>query len=306
MDELQDAINAIAKGDKEKARSLLYAILKEDRNNESAWLLMSQVIDDQQKKLECINRALSINPRSGAAYDSLCLLYYRMGQYQKGLENGKKAVELIEHSTPLKPQAIRYNNLSLCLFALGKTEEAIQYAQKASSLDPHNLQVQENLKLYTKKLGKKRRNTLIWSIIVFSAVIFLICRVLISLSSKQTPTPPTYNTPRPTLKPTEQVIYAIDYVELVKDSLECEHDSIGNMIMTGKVTNNGPYQLTLVKIRGTTYTSANGKQLNTNYSYIASDVLNPGAISTFTVYVDDPENEATYCKVTIEDAYFSK
>jgi len=305
VDELQDAINAIARGDKQKARGMLYAILKEDRNNESAWLLMSQVIDDQQKKLECINRALSINPRSGAAHDSLCLFYYKMGQYQKGLENGKKAVELIEHSTPLKIQSIRYNNLSLCSFALGQTEEAIEYAQNGIALDPHNLQIQENLKLYAKKLGKKRQNTLIWSIIVVSAIIYLVCRMITLPSSQRTSVPATY-TPRPTFKPTEEIVYAIDFVELVKDSLECEHDSIGNMIMTGKVTNNGPYQLTLVKIRGTTYTSANGKQLNTNYSYTASDVLNPGAISTFTIYVDDPKNEATYCQVTIEDAYFSK
>lgn len=174
MDELQDAINAIARGDNEKARSLLYAILKEDRNNESAWLLMSQVIDDQQKKLECINHALSINPSSGAAYDSLCLLYYRIGQYRRGLENGKKAIELIGHSTPLKSQATRYNNLSLCSFALGQTNEAIKYAQKATTLDPHSLKIQENLKSYTKRLGQKRRNTILISIIALSAIVFLI------------------------------------------------------------------------------------------------------------------------------------
>ncbi len=303
MGELQDAINAIAREDNEKARSLLYAILKENRNNESAWLLMSQVVDDQQKKLDCIKRALSINPRSGAAYNNLCLLYYRMGEYQKGLKSGRKAIELIEPSTPLKPQSMRYNNLSTCLFALGQIEEAIEYAQKGASLDPHNLQIQENLKAYKKKTSQKRRNILIWSITVVSAIIFIVCRIITTPSSKRTSIPATLP---PTLKPTEEMVYAIDFVEMVKDSLECEHDSIGNMIMTGKITNTGPYQLTLVKIRGTTYKSANGKQLNTNSSYIDSDVLNPGAISTFTIYVDDPEDEATYCEVTIEDAYFSK
>jgi tetratricopeptide (TPR) repeat protein len=178
MDDLQDAINAIARGDKEKARGFLYAILKEDRNNESAWLLLSQVIDDQQKKIDCIRRALSINPHSGAAYNNLCLLYYRMGQYQKGFKNGRKAIELIEPRTPLKSQAIRYNNLSLCLFALGQTEKAIKYAQKAIVLAPHDLQIQDNLEAYRKKLRRKRRNAVILSFIVLSVIIFVICRLL--------------------------------------------------------------------------------------------------------------------------------
>jgi len=186
-------------------------------------------------------------------------------------------------------------------------DDAIKYARRASNLNPHNLQVQENLKFYVKKADQKRKKSnlrkLFWQSVGVIALL-----VVVSLICTRTPdiSQPTYNTPSPTRRPTEETIYAIDFVEIVKESWKCDHDSIGNVIFTGKVKNIGVYQLTLVTVRGTIYTSENGSQINTNVSYIDSDVLDPGTTSTFTIYVNDPEGEATHCQVGIEDAYFTK
>jgi hypothetical protein len=109
---------------------------------------------------------------------------------------------------------------------------------------------------------------------------------------------------RPTERPTEALIYAKDQVQIL-DGWECSHDGIGNMIVEDKVKNTGPLPLRLVEIRATIYTQA-GQQVNTYTGFVDSDVLEPGASSTFDVYVDDPQNEAKRCGVKVEDAYFQR
>lgn len=104
---------------------------------------------------------------------------------------------------------------------------------------------------------------------------------------------------------TSRTIAAIDQVELVPDTLEVTSNSIGYMVLTGKVVNRGRYPLVFVKVRGYAL-DASGATVNTDYSYIDSDVLAPGATATFTVYVSDPDDEGTRGRVTIEGAKFDK
>lgn len=109
---------------------------------------------------------------------------------------------------------------------------------------------------------------------------------------------------RPTLWATEALIYAKDQVEILK-GWQCGHDSIGNMIIEGEVRNKGGAPLLLVELRGIILDEG-GTEVGNNTSFIDSDILNANAQSSFTIYVDDPRNQATRCKVSIEDAYFSK
>jgi hypothetical protein len=73
-----------------------------------------------------------------------------------------------------------------------------------------------------------------------------------------------------------------------------------HLVLAGKVKNEGSAPLTFVEIRGTAL-AASGEIVNTNTAYIDSDVLAPGATATYTVYVDDPNREATQGRVQIED-----
>ncbi|MCB0033218.1 MAG: hypothetical protein KDE51_04335 [Anaerolineales bacterium] len=65
--DMQKAIKAIKAGDMESGRKLLSTILKKDRNNEEAWLWMSRTMSEPQKKRQCIERVLSINPNNEVA-----------------------------------------------------------------------------------------------------------------------------------------------------------------------------------------------------------------------------------------------
>jgi hypothetical protein len=93
------------------------------------------------------------------------------------------------------------------------------------------------------------------------------------------------------------------HVRIISDSVEVRHNSLGDLILTGKVKNSGTRALRSVKIRGYAYTES-GAIVNTDYSYIDSDILAPKATATFSVYVADRDNEAKKGQVEIESARF--
>jgi hypothetical protein len=75
---LQDALNLIQQGDKAAATGTLATIVKSDPNNETAWLMLSSVLDDNDKKRQCLGRVLAINPNNSQATQELLRLQQPM------------------------------------------------------------------------------------------------------------------------------------------------------------------------------------------------------------------------------------
>lgn len=66
----REGVRAVREGkDLDGARKLLLQSLKLNPKNEHAWLWLSQTVTDPQKKLECVNRALRINPGNEKAQE---------------------------------------------------------------------------------------------------------------------------------------------------------------------------------------------------------------------------------------------
>jgi len=64
----RDGVMAVREGkDLSRARDLLLQSLKLNPQNEMAWLWLTETVTDPQKKLECVRRALKINPKSEKA-----------------------------------------------------------------------------------------------------------------------------------------------------------------------------------------------------------------------------------------------
>jgi tetratricopeptide (TPR) repeat protein len=61
-EKLEQAIHELELGNKQAAVSLLAQVLKEDPENEDAWIWMSEAVDDSLKKVECLEKVLEINP----------------------------------------------------------------------------------------------------------------------------------------------------------------------------------------------------------------------------------------------------
>jgi membrane protein YdbS with pleckstrin-like domain len=77
MDEsaaLHRAREAIARGDREAARHLLADVLYEQPGSETAWMMLSTVVDQPDHKRDCLERVLRIHPDNEAAREQLAAL----------------------------------------------------------------------------------------------------------------------------------------------------------------------------------------------------------------------------------------
>jgi hypothetical protein len=68
---VQSAIDAIHQGDKPKAIELIRQVLSTTPNDVDAWLVLATVLDDPQRKRQCLNRVLTIDPTNKLARDEL-------------------------------------------------------------------------------------------------------------------------------------------------------------------------------------------------------------------------------------------
>jgi len=73
-DLLTQAIQALDAEQKDRAQVLLAQLLKQEPNNERAWLLMAEALTDVERQKFCIERALKINPQNDIARQMLAEL----------------------------------------------------------------------------------------------------------------------------------------------------------------------------------------------------------------------------------------
>lgn len=71
---LQEAIGAVRKGQRMRARDLLTRLLRADKSNPEYWLWMSAVVDSVKEQIYCLESALRLDPNNYAARQGLVLL----------------------------------------------------------------------------------------------------------------------------------------------------------------------------------------------------------------------------------------
>ncbi|MEM9953867.1 MAG: hypothetical protein AAF846_19815 [Chloroflexota bacterium] len=69
--QLAAGIRAAQQGNRERARELLEGVLRQDRNNEQAWIWLASVVESQRERRLSLERVLKINPSNTAAQDAL-------------------------------------------------------------------------------------------------------------------------------------------------------------------------------------------------------------------------------------------
>src|SRR5689334_14110611 len=60
---IRQAIELAKRGDKAQARRLVSGIVQDDPYNAAAWVAMAQIVDSRSEAIECLNKALRINPK---------------------------------------------------------------------------------------------------------------------------------------------------------------------------------------------------------------------------------------------------
>jgi len=68
---VQSAIDAANQGDKNKAMNFIKEVLASNPNDVDAWLVLAAVVDEPQRKRQCLNRVLSLDPTNKLAREEL-------------------------------------------------------------------------------------------------------------------------------------------------------------------------------------------------------------------------------------------
>jgi len=70
----QDAVNALRRGDKPRAKELLTLLLKADQNNATYWIWLSAAVENTKERIYCLQTAHKLAPENGTAKRGLILL----------------------------------------------------------------------------------------------------------------------------------------------------------------------------------------------------------------------------------------
>jgi tetratricopeptide (TPR) repeat protein len=70
----QDAVEALRRGDRARAKELLTLLLKTDQNNPTYWIWMSASVDNTKERIYCLQTALKLHPENSTAKRGLILL----------------------------------------------------------------------------------------------------------------------------------------------------------------------------------------------------------------------------------------
>src|SRR5688500_18338935 len=68
---IQSAINAAKQGDKSQAVEYIKQVLTANPKDVDAWLVLAAVVDEPERKRQCLNRVLSLDPTNRVARESL-------------------------------------------------------------------------------------------------------------------------------------------------------------------------------------------------------------------------------------------
>ena len=70
----QDAVDALRRGDKPRAKELLTLLLKTNQNNPAYWIWLSAAVDNTKERIYCLQTAFKLDPENGTAKRGLILL----------------------------------------------------------------------------------------------------------------------------------------------------------------------------------------------------------------------------------------
>ena len=129
-DNLQQAIALIKSGKRQDGQQLLLQILKNDPNNEQAWLWMSVVVSGDKRR-SCLEKVLSINPNNQQAKQALAML----------------AKVEVKSSPPLSPAPAKsaMTSESVTRPSISKLENSVEYQNHTKTLDQLSPEGREKL-----------------------------------------------------------------------------------------------------------------------------------------------------------------
>jgi tetratricopeptide (TPR) repeat protein len=119
------------------------------------WTGLGKALVDLERRAEALlsfQHALTLNPRNWDAAHESGTLFYRMGQREEALAHFKLCAELTPND--VADNATTFNNIGNVLQSLGRSEEALQWLDRALDLRPDFVEALSNKAI---ALGQLRR-----------------------------------------------------------------------------------------------------------------------------------------------------
>jgi protein O-GlcNAc transferase len=149
------AVNAHQAGDLPRAEGLYRQILRVDPNHADAWHLLgviAQQVGQHAAAVECINRAIALNP-SAAVYHS------NLSEAQRSLGRIDEAIACCRRALELDPHYIDANfnlglNVGNLMYSRGRLDEAVDWYRQAIAARPDFAATHYNLGNTLRDLGR--------------------------------------------------------------------------------------------------------------------------------------------------------
>ena len=90
----QDAVDALRRGDRARAKELLTLLLKTDQNNATYWVWMSASVDNTKERIYCLQTALQADPQNAQCWSTRGLAYERLGDKTKAVGSYARALNI--------------------------------------------------------------------------------------------------------------------------------------------------------------------------------------------------------------------
>jgi len=167
------AISAIKIGDKSTGERLLNDLLINEPENESAWIWLATCMDDLNKKIDCLQKAVAINPNNQIVIKALAKLQQSILPTLEEIVTVKETPQKTGHD-----QEIQYLNEQQQRDQY-KSEVKIESAKQISGFDKSEFSNPETLKFRNQK---NKRNALIIgiSVVVILLVVIFLSGLIIS------------------------------------------------------------------------------------------------------------------------------
>jgi hypothetical protein len=255
--QLVNAREAISRGDKQTAQQILADILNHDNQNIDAWLLLADVLDNPQHRIESLKRVLQISPNNVIAKRRLQEITMQ------------ERIETPRTQTPEPKQEVF------------SPERTAAQTKSSGHLDSDNQQKEQQRRPQPKQ---KKNNSLIIIVltILISLGVICICGGVLFQSSH--PSSPGNEIVAPTVVPavipTSQPEYLLELISMNDDR---ESDFI---TVSGQVKNISEVSLEAVEAV-VEYYDSNGNFVKTDSAVIEYNPILPGQTSPFTVISTD-------------------
>lgn len=141
---LRAGIEAAQGGDLATAQQLLRTLVAEQPDNESAWLALASVVESPRDGLDCLRRALEINPDNGRAREQLKAALLQAGQAAAEAGQADEARRLLVELTQQDPGDEQGWLGRVRVTA--EPEEALACARRVLEINPRNEQARAEVK----------------------------------------------------------------------------------------------------------------------------------------------------------------